>query len=86
MAGLRSLTNKTMVVKIIVSVWGKADDPNPIPKRQLILLTDDGAHTVNCTDDVCKKVEEFKEYRFVVDNDVAGKKVKIVDVLLEDKK
>lgn len=86
MAGLRSLTNKTMVVKKIVGVWGKADDPNSIPKRQLILLTDEGAHTLNCTDEVSKKVEEFKEYRFVIDNDVAGKKVKIVDVLLEDKK
>lgn len=86
MAGLRSVTNKLLVVKKIVGVWGKEDDKNPIPKRQLILLTEDGAHTLNCTDDVTKKVEEFKEYRFVIDNDVASKKVKIVDVLLDDKK
>lgn len=86
MAGLRSLTNKVLVVKKIVGFWGKADDKNPIPKRQLILLTDDDTYTLNCTDDVSKKVEEFKEYKFVVENDVINKKIKIVDVLVEDKK
>ena len=86
MAGLRSLTNKVIVAKKIVGIWGKADEPNPIPKRQLILITDEGAHTVNCTDDVLKKVQEYKEYQFIIDNDVASKKVKIVDVLLDDKK
>lgn len=86
MAGLKSVTNKHLVVKKIVGFWGKADDKNPIPKRQLILLGTDDTFTLNCTDDVSKKVEEFKEYKFVVENDVINKKVKIVDVLVEEKK
>lgn len=87
MAGLRSVTGKHIVGKKIIGNWGEPK-PNekPIPKRQLVLITDDGAETVNCTEDVLNKVEVFKEYRFVLDNNVSDKKVKIVDVLVEDKK
>lgn len=87
MAGLRSVTNKVTVGKKINSFWGEfKEGEKPIPKRQLVLLTDDGAEIVNCTDDVLKKVKEFESYRFILDNDVANKRVKIVDVLVEDKK
>lgn len=86
MAGLRSVTNNYIVGKKIVGIWGNPEDPNPIPKRQLILLSEDGAFTVTCVEAVIEKVEEFKTYRFVLDNDIAYKKTKIVDVLVEDKK
>ena len=86
MKGLRSFTEKVIVGKKIDSFWGEPQEgQTPIPKRQLVLLTEDGAHTVSCVEEVLKKVEEFKPYRFVLDNDVASKKVKIVDVLLDNK-
>ena len=87
MAGLRSVTNKLVVAKKIIGNWGTPrEGQQPIPKRQLVLVTDDGAETVTCTEDVLNKVEVYKEYRFIIDNNVSEKKVKIVDVLLDDKK
>lgn len=86
MAGLRSVTDKYIVVKKINGFWGDVGAPNPIPKRQLILITADNAFTLTCTEEVLKRVEEYSSYRFVIDNDITQKRVKIVDVLLEDKK
>lgn len=86
MAGLRSVTNKLVVAKKIIGNWGTPKEgQQPIPKRQLVLVTDDGAETVNCTEEVLNKVEVYKEYRFVVDNNCSEKKTKLVDVLFEEK-
>lgn len=87
MNGLRSVTDYVIVGKKINTFWGTPQDGKElIPKRQLVLLTEDGAETINCTLDVLESVEEFKTYKFVLCNEVANKKVKIVDVLVEDKK
>lgn len=86
MAGLKSVTGNYIVGKKIDSFYESKDGKEPIPKRQLILLSEDGAFQVTCTEEVLKQVEEYKQYSFVVDNDVANRKTKLVGVLFEDKK
>ena len=86
MAGLKSVTDKVIVVKKINGFYETRDGKNDIPKRQLILLNGDSTFQPTCTEDVLNKVEEWKEYRFVIDNDFANRKHRIVDVLFEDKK
>lgn len=86
MSGLKSFTDSYIVGKKINGIWGEPKEgEKPIPKRQLILLSEDGAFTVNCTENVFNDVEEYNSYRFVLDTDVVNKKTKIVGVLADDK-
>ena len=86
MAGLKSVTDKVLVVKKINDFYETRDGKNDIPKRQLILLAKDSTYQPTCTEEVLTKVEEFKEYRFIIENDFVNRKQKIVGVLFEDKK
>ena len=85
MNGLRSVTGNVIVGKKIDSFWGTPQEGKElIPKRQLVLLTEDGAETVNCTKEILDLVKEFETYRFVLCNETANKKLKIVDIVLEE--